>query len=178
MKLSVKTGLARTLAAALFLAMALPLGAFAADPGYEQQLEDIQQAVAAQGRELSQTTVDLLRSQPEILAQLVNGTYPRNSMGETYGNNLQFQVLGYEADLQAAIGTEGESGYIRTSDIIGSDFVVNTPEDAMRYMEFMATQPDSYLIPLYDVEGNVIGQFRYGGSEALAPEMIDARLTG
>jgi hypothetical protein len=32
----------------------------------------------------------------------------------------------------------------------------------MRYMEYLETAPEEYLIPLYDCEGNVIGEFLHG----------------
>lgn len=119
----------------------------------------------------------VLQRSPDALDGLVNGGYPRNSRGETYGNEIMATVLGYDADLQAAIGTKGERGYIRTSDIIGYDFQVNTLEDAARYMEFMSTQPSAYLIPLYDKEGTVIGQFLYGGSGTLDQAEIARQLS-
>ena len=91
--------------------------------------------------------------------------YPVNQNGETYGNNLMAQDLGYEPDLIAAIGTEGQDGYVREEDFPGSD--VTTPEEAVAYMESLKSLPFTYTIPLYDQEGNVIGEFRvdnpYGG---------------
>ena len=95
--------------------------------------------------------------------------YPVNSKGETYGDQTMFSASGIEPDLRAAIGTNGEHGYIRTSDTIRGKFTINSREDAKKYMDYLLTQPDSYLIPLYDKEGNVIGQFRYGGSGASDP---------
>ena len=62
-----------------------------------------------------------------------------------------------ESGLVPAIGTKGEEGYIRESDIPGSN--VKNPEEALAYMEWLKTQPSELLIPLYDEQGNVIGQF-------------------
>ena len=90
---------------------------------------------------------------------LVNGGYPRNSQGQTYGNHLMAQELGYEADLQAAVGTEGQEGYVRREDLQGPE--IRTPEEAVAYMK---TRPDSWKIPLYDLQGNVIGEFEIGGA--------------
>ena len=57
-------------------------------------------------------------------------------------------------DLQAAIGTNDQEGYVRTSDLRHPKF--ETPQDAL---EWQKTQPDSYYIPLYDFPGNEIGSF-------------------
>lgn len=89
-------------------------------------------------------------------------SYPQNSKGETYGNDLMAQALGYAPDLVAAIGTEGQSGYIREKDVPGAD--VSNPEEATEYMEYMKTLPSTIMIPLYDQEGNVIGEFGVSNS--------------
>lgn len=86
--------------------------------------------------------------------------YPVNQNGETYGNDLMAQNLGYEPDLMAAIGTEGQEGYVREEDFPGAD--VTTPEKAVAYMEHLKSLPSPHTIPLYDQEGDVIGEFRVG----------------
>ena len=68
-----------------------------------------------------------------------------------------------ESGLVPAIGTKGEEGYIRESDIPGSN--VKNPEEALAYMEWLKTQPAEWLIPLYDEQGNVIGQFAVSNSK-------------
>ncbi len=78
--------------------------------------------------------------------------YPVNKNGETYGTS----AFG-NPDLIAAVGTEGQDGYIRERDMPGAN--VNTPEEAAKYMEWRKTQPSTIMIPLYDREGNVIGKF-------------------
>ena len=83
---------------------------------------------------------------------LENGQYRRNSHGETYGPNagIYVQLIG-PPDLIAAMGTHGESGYIRDSD---ADAVPrDLPEEEC---------PHEFLIPLYDCEGNVIGECATG----------------
>ena len=83
---------------------------------------------------------------------LVDGQYRRNSHGETYGpdGGIFIQLIG-PPDLIAAMGTNGESGYIRDSD---ADAVPHDlPEEEC---------PHEFLIPLYDCEGNVIGEFATG----------------
>ena len=113
-----------------------------------------------------------------VMEMLANGGYLRNSKGETYGSTLLSALLGGDPELIKATGTKGELGYIRMRDTIAGQFEVNTPEDAMRYMAYLETQPDEYLIPLYDFEGNVIGEFLYGCSSknSLTPEMISEQL--
>ena len=87
--------------------------------------------------------------------------YPVNSKGETYGPN-QPEVYGSSPDLILARGTNGEEGYVRDSDDPGS--CVRNPEEAMIYMEWKKTRPDTEYVPLYDCEGNVIGRFAYGNN--------------
>ena len=81
---------------------------------------------------------------------LINGTFPKNA----HGTALMADVVGEMPDLQAAMGTDGQEGYVRTSDLSHPKF--ETPQDAL---EWQKTQPDSYYIPLYDFQGNEIGSF-------------------
>ena len=70
-----------------------------------------------------------------------------------------------ESGLVPAIGTKGEEGYIRRSDVPGTPGVdVENPEEALAFMEWLKTQPGELLIPLYDAQGKVIGQFAVGNS--------------
>lgn len=85
---------------------------------------------------------------------LINGNFPKNVRGETYGTALMAEIVGEMPDLQAAIGTNDQEGYVRTSDLSHPKF--ETPQDAL---EWQKTQPDSYYIPLYDFQGNEIGSF-------------------
>ena len=86
--------------------------------------------------------------------------YPVNSRGETYGSNMP-EVYGCSPDLILAVGTNGEEGYVRNSELNDSGYPggVHNPEQALAYMEWLETQPATRHIPLYDCEGNVIGQF-------------------
>lgn len=104
--------------------------------------------------------------------------YPVNQNGETYGNDLMAQDLGYEPDLIAATGTGGQDGYVREEDLQGPD--VTTPEEAVAYMENLKALPPSCTIPLYDQEGNVIGEFRgdnpySGGNQKHYDSLEEAR---
>ena len=85
---------------------------------------------------------------------LINGNFPKNVRGETYGTALMAEVVGKMPDLQAAIGTNDQEGYVRTSDLSHPKF--ETPQDAL---EWQKTQPDSYYIPLYDFQVNEFGSF-------------------
>lgn len=88
--------------------------------------------------------------------------WPRNSKGETYGVQREADEAGIDLDLIGAMGTNGEDGYIRESDMLwpaGSKYKAPTAEELRRYREYTDTLPDTIYIPLYDVEGNVIGKF-------------------
>lgn len=93
--------------------------------------------------------------------------YPVNSKGETYGPDMPELYGGFSPDLILAEGTKGETGYVRSSDLdCNYPGGVNNPEEALAYMEWLKTQPATRYVPLYDSEGNVIGQFGISNSEA------------
>jgi beta-lactamase regulating signal transducer with metallopeptidase domain len=99
----------------------------------------------------------------ELAAEyLVDGQWPRNSRGESYGPSCLEEITGTEPDLVAAVGTDGRDGYIRESDKWHSKFDIRSPEEAEVYMAFINAL-GAYDIPLYDAEGAVIGQFRIAG---------------
>lgn len=93
---------------------------------------------------------------------LVNGQWPRNSAGESYGPVCLQEITGSKPDLAAAVGTDGTCGYIRESDKWENKFGIHSPEEAEVYMAFINAL-GAYDIPLYDAEGQVIGQFRITG---------------
>lgn len=100
--------------------------------------------------------------------------YPVNSKGETYGPDMP-DVYGSSPDLILAMGTNGEDGYVRASELNDSGYPggVNNPEQALAYMEWLKTQPATRYIPLYDQEGNVIGRFGVSNPEAeSAPQYV------
>lgn len=94
-------------------------------------------------------------SGPVEQTSLVNGKFPVNINGETYGNGLMAIEVGHSPDLLSAYGTNDQKGYIKESDIR------SCPEDAtaQEVYEWFTSQPTSYEIPLYDFQGNVIGAF-------------------
>ena len=75
---------------------------------------------------------------------LINGDYPKNIKGETYGPELLFDVVGYMPDLISTTASNGQDGYLRNSEL----------------EEFLAS-PDAQdnSLPVYDLNGNVIGEF-------------------
>ena len=87
----------------------------------------------------------------KILANqwLVDGKYPVNEKGETYGPETLSDVVGAPPDLIQAVATNGAEGYIRYDDMYG--FL--REEDGV--------QPE--IIPVYDLDGNQIGEFKIGG---------------
>lgn len=80
---------------------------------------------------------------------LIDGEYPKNSKGETYGPDGLSDIVGHGPDLilSAGIGENGEAldGYVR-------------PEELHKTYDI--PEGGETFIPLYDSEGNVIGQFR------------------
>ena len=74
-----------------------------------------------------------------------DGTYPVNTAGETYGSVLLADMVGEDPDLISATNQKGVDGYIRVADVPTINPAVSTA----------AVQ----MIPLYDMNGNVIGSF-------------------
>lgn len=107
--------------------------------------------------------MDLLDEyQREALSQLVNGEYPRNSKGESYGSEAFFAAfVGYAPDLNAARGEGGVSGYIRERDELG--YALRKAGDIAGYTALWKANPGPQPMPLYDSEGEVIGTFMHGG---------------
>jgi len=117
-------------------------------------------SMAADSAVYGEDIISVEQTQEELAATLVDGDYPRNSSGETYGSNSLADIVGYEPDLSAAVGVDGTVGYIRAED---ENPVINSPEEALAYMEVY--EPNR-VIPLYDFEGNMISVFIIGDRDA------------
>ena len=66
-----------------------------------------------------------------------------NQFGQTYGTIIQADQFGYEPDLIAAIGTNGEEGYIKYED---ENIIPNSPDEALALQE---KYKNGRYIPLY-----------------------------
>ena len=150
----------------------------------EEKPEAEPEAPKVPEEELSKMAADPQEKEPHGLTlqkeQLVDGGYPTNRQGETYGNAFGSSLIGQDPDLIAAKGTNGESGYISTED--QNITVGKTPEEIMAYMNWKEeSQVTGYIIPLYDQEHNVIGEFQVGeggsGSKTFE-EMKEAKAQG
>lgn len=100
----------------------------------------------------------------KALDQLVNGDYPRNNVGETYGSTAFSSFVGYSPDLIAAVGVDNVEGYIRERDTLG--YALLQAHDVEGYMALIKANPGPRPIPLYDSEGKVIGTFMHGGGHS------------
>lgn len=98
---------------------------------------------------------------------LVDGGYPRNSRGETYGNMFFEEYLGYEPDLRAASSSTDGDGYVLREDL---RFEINlSSEELDAYKNWCEENKVSgYTVPLYDSEHNLIGT-QDGVEDGLAP---------
>lgn len=98
------------------------------------------------------------------LSTLVNGEYPKNKNGESYGIDVLEDYVGYAPDLFGVQNPETDlSGYVRRTDEPGYD--VRTPEEALAYMEWRKANPGPYQLPMYDAKGDQIGYWEMGGSD-------------
>ena len=83
---------------------------------------------------------------------LVDGDYPKNSQGESYGLPQLAYYVGYEPDL-FFVPAEGDhpDGYYRQSE---------RSAEYAKYKDLSKEEcPHKWSIPLYDSEGNVIGKY-------------------
>ena len=106
------------------------------------------QATGTADLKSKQTVVEPDQFMKELAEQwLVDGNYPKNSKGETYGPEILFDVVGHMPDLISTTATNGQDGYLRNSELeaLLSSF------DEQR----------SNKLPVYDLEGNVIGEFTF-----------------
>ena len=98
-----------------------------------------------------------LPAKETLLATLVNGDYPKNSKGESYGSVLLSEYVGYWPDLEHMAEYPPEDrpeGYIRDEELQkGGEALHGLSEEAC---------PHEYTIPLYDSEGKVIGEYKGG----------------
>ena len=118
------------------------------------------------------TTLDIPQDEHDaylIERWLVDGKYPRNQFGESYGPQSLAKYAGEEPDLIPVRATNGEWGYACAEDFNGPE--INTLEEAAAYMENL---PDSRAIPVYDLEGNVIGEFVFESGTLSDDEIREA----
>jgi len=98
---------------------------------------------------------------------IVNGDYPKNKKGESYGSMLLADYVGYMPDL-----TQMGDGYIRQPEL-------QAAEDALIGLS-KEECPHAYSIPLYDSEGKIIGEYKgtcNGHFEGMTKEEVkEARL--
>lgn len=79
--------------------------------------------------------------------------YEINNNNETYGSGLLAESLGVDPDLIAAVGTNGQEGYVRSEDLAP---VPTSPSEAVKESsKAFITQ----TIPVYNLLGEVIGEF-------------------
>lgn len=79
--------------------------------------------------------------------------YNVNANNETYGSGLLAETIGIEPDLIAAVGRDGTEGYVRSEDLSPT---VSNPKEAVIMAELAKTDR---CIPLYSLDGEVIGEF-------------------
>ncbi|WP_251319641.1 M23/M56 family metallopeptidase [Flintibacter muris] len=118
--------------------------------------------------------VQITYMEREIRERLPDGVYPVNTKGETYGTAMDNIVVGYDPDLVLVVATNGKEGYAVKDDLSfgGYPGEVNNPDDALAYMEWLKTQPETILIPVYDANhDSVIGYFGLSnGGSGITPE--------
>lgn len=106
------------------------------------------QATGTADLKSKQTVVEPDQFIKELAEQwLVDGDYPKNSNGETYGPEILFDVVGHMPDLISTTATNGQDGYLRNSEL---EALISSFDEQR-----------SNKLPVYDLEGNVIGEFTF-----------------
>lgn len=85
--------------------------------------------------------------------------YKINENGQTYGLGIDYDSIESMPDLIAAVGENGEEGYVKTEDLHAD--MPNNPEEAIAYMEKMLENEklkisNSREINVYDLDGKTI----------------------
>ena len=96
---------------------------------------------------------------------MVNGDYPRNSRGETYGKSSDAKYMGYEPDLIPVVSSDGQDGWVYSKMLHSPAKDVMTPEQMAAYQESLKIEGFHmfrFPIPVYDDDGNEIGVFEIG----------------
>lgn len=106
------------------------------------------QATGTADLKSKQTVVEPDQFMKELAEQwLVDGDYPKNDKGETYGPEILFDVVGHMPDLISTTATNGQDGYLRNSEL----------EALLSSFD----EQGANKLPVYDLEGNVIGEFTF-----------------
>lgn len=153
----------------------LVIGSFTLETAPAEDVDAAQETIDALRRSQQETGIIISVEQSELELQarlsstLVEGKYPVNQNGETYGSDSLASLVGEHPDLMSAVGVNGVKGYIRRTDL-NPEFNSETEKAA-----YMARQNQARTIPLYDKEGTVIGSFLLKAS-SLTDSQVDAAL--
>lgn len=123
------------------------------------------EGLSGKGPSTPQDRADEERNRQEVMARMVNGDYPRNSRGETYGKYGDAKYMGHEPDLIGAVTTEGLNGWVYSEMLVPPAEDVMTPEQMADYQESLKIEGFHLFrfdIPVYDDDGKQIGVFERG----------------
>jgi len=88
--------------------------------------------------------------------------YPRNAAGESYGTAAQARAPEEEPDLILAVATNGNTGYVRATELYGDLGSLRTPEQNISYTDALRLQ-EPRAVDVYEADGRtVIGVFQVG----------------
>ena len=108
---------------------------------------------------------------------LVNGDYPRNSRGETYGTTGGLGYLGYLPDLIAvAVPYTHEEGYVTNEDMHYPPYDPENPDLSNAFDNWWEENHFTGLVlPMYDSEHNQIGTWVANGGPGKTVTIEEAR---
>ena len=140
------------------------------------------EVISGQGPISPEDRADAEKSRQEAEQRLVNGDYPRNSRGETYGSYLDVEYAGYEPDLIGASNGE-EEGYVTKE-----DFSYGRGLKGGEWFAFENWRAENNIsgvaLSMYDAEHNLIGEWittygdGKGGKTVTMAEVREAQKKG
>lgn len=99
---------------------------------------------------------------------LFNNEFPIAKNGMTYGTIPQSEITGEYPDLVSVVATNGSSGWVKLEDFEPIRYLVKSgtsTEELNAYIDSIMYTNEARLIPVYDLDMNIIGEFSCGYSE-------------
>lgn len=99
---------------------------------------------------------------------LINQTFPVAKNGMTYGTMAQSWITGEYPDLVSVVATNDKSGWVKLEEFEPIRYLVKkgaSTEELNAYIDSVLYMNETRLIPVYDLDMNVIGEFSCGYSE-------------
>lgn len=133
------------------------------------ELEEAVDSAPQSGYTIVVSSEAVEEQQEEARAEgLIEGTYPQNAAGLTYGTMAQRRITGEYPDLISVVATNGESGYVKLEDFDPIYALVKNGASNEEINAEISRRVDEQekngkstkrTISVYDLDMNIIGEF-------------------